>query len=495
MSIADKIRKELQEQLPLWNQPSMAIGVVKDGQVILSEAVGYADIESGKLANDDTLYQIGSCSKAFTAAAAAILVDRGLLEWDKPVHDYMPWIKFKDEYTTMHATTRDMLCHRTGIPRHDAYWIDGPCTRKDMVENLRNMQPCWPFRTTWCYQNTCFVAVGMLIEALSGMTWEEFVKKEIFEPLGMNRSTFYVDAISQDANHATPYEPKDPVDFSGIRPCPFLKSDREDMAAGVGAPYGPAGSIMSTIGDMCKWVQFNLNNGKVGDQQIISEESMKELHKPNMLMDAPLIMACDEIDFPAYGMGWFTETFRGHTMVEHGGNINGFTALVTMVPDQNLGIVNLVNFNNSFNTYATAYSVIDQVLGIEDGNWHVRFRDFVKELLKASPEGIKALNGEQIEGTVPSRSLETYAGTFRNACYGDIVITCADGKLYFEYNKCKSPCKHFHYDTFQIDDVQALFSGMNYTFMTDKFGKVSSLEFGIVLNPAAKDEVFTRVED
>ena len=494
MSIVENIRKELNEQLAIWDQPSMAIGIVKDGEIVLSEAVGYRDLDKKLAADDDTLYQIGSCSKAFTAAAAAILVDRGLLDWDTPVVKYMPWLRFKDEYTTMNATTRDLLCHRTGLPRHDAYWIDGPHTRKEMVENLATMQPCWPFRTTWCYQNTCYVAVGMLIETLSGQTWEEFVQKEIFEPLGMTRSSFYIDYIENDANRAKGYGRPVPTETKGMTFVPYLRSDREDMAAGIGAPIGPAGSIVSTIGDMLKWLQFNLNKGKVGDKQIISEANMNELHKPNMLMDEPLVMPAPEIDFPSYGMGWFVETFRGRTMVEHGGNLNGFTALVTMVPEMNLGMVELVNFDNSFNTYATAYSVIDKYLEVEGGDWHNRWREFVDLILGGNDAGIQALNGEKVEGTKPSRELAAYAGTYRNATYGDIVITCENDQLFFYYNKCTSPCEHFHYDTFQIKNVHALFNGMNFTFGTDKFGKVSELSFGIVLNPAAKDEIFVKVE-
>ena len=181
-------------------------------------------------------------------------------------------------------------------------------------------------------------------------------------------------------------------------------------------------------------------------------------------------------------------------VMEHGGNINGFTALVTMIPDQNLGIVNLVNFDSSFNTYATTYGIIDAVLGVEGGDWDNRFREFVDQILKAQPAGIAQLNGEKIEGTHPSRPLADYAGTYRNACYGDIRITVKDDKLYFDYNKKNSPCTHFHYETFQISDVKALFDGMNFTFTTGKTGKVDSLSFGIVLNPLAKDEVFTRVE-
>ena len=280
MSALDRVKASVEAELKVWDQPSIAVGVIKDGKVELCEGFGYADVESGRKADADTLYQIGSCSKAFTAAAAAVLVDQGKLDWDKPVIEYLPWIRFMDPFTTYHATTRDLLCHRTGLPRHDAYWIDGPCTRRGMVENLRNMQPAWSFRSNWCYQNTCFVAVGMLIEALSGQTWEEFVRENLLEPIGMTRTTFFVDDIAGDPNHAEPYDRVVPTDLTGMTKIPFLKSDREDRAKGIGAPYGPAGSIMSTVRDMLKWVEFNLNDGKVGDKQIISEANMKELHKP-----------------------------------------------------------------------------------------------------------------------------------------------------------------------------------------------------------------------
>ena len=363
-----------------------------------------------------------------------------------------------------------------------------------MAENLRNMEPAWSFRSHWCYQNTCFVAVGVLIEELSGMTWEEFVRKNLLEPIGMSRTTFYVDAIEADANHATPYDRLLPTDTKGCRPIPFLKSDREDMAKGIGAPYGPAGSIMSTVNDMCKWLQFNLNHGKVGDKQIISEANMAELHKANMLMSAPLLYPFPEQDFFSYGMGWFVETYRGHIMVEHGGNINGFSALVTLLPDQELGVVCLTNFNNSFNTYASTYEILDQYLGVEGGDWHNRLRQIIGEVFGSLPEQMKMLNGEPVPGTKPSRALEDYTGTYHNACYGDIVVTRQEDGLHFLYNKQESPLVHFHYDTFQIRDPHALFSDLILTFHTGKQGRIESIQMGVVMDPAAKDEFFIRQE-
>lgn len=494
MEILENIRQSINEELPKWDQPSIAVGIVKDGQVVMAEGFGYANVEKDHKADAETMYQIGSCSKAFTAAAAALLVDQGKLAWDKPVHDYLPWIEFKDPFTTLHATVRDFLCHRTGLPRHDAYWINGPITRRGMAENLKNMEPAWSFRSHWCYQNTCYVTIGILIEEVSGMSWEEFIKENLLKPIGMDRTTFYVDAIKSDANHADPYDRLLPTDTTGYHEIPFLKSDVEDMAQGIGAPYGPAGSIMSTVNDMCKWLNFNLNEGKVGEKQIISKENMKEIHKANMLMSEALLVPLPEEDFYSYGMGWFVETYRGHVMVEHGGNIDGFSSLTTMLPDQKLGVVCLTNFNNSFNTYATTNEILDRYLDVEGGDWNNRYREIIKQVFEETPKQMKEMNGEQLPGTKPSHPLADYAGTYSNSCYGDIVITNEEDGLHFLYNKQESPLAHYHYDTFQITDPHALFADMTLKFNTGRNGKIQNIEFGIALNPEVKDELFMKKE-
>lgn len=492
MSNVELIRKQILEELPKWDQPSIAVGIIKDGEIVLNEGFGMADVSKGLKSNADTMYQIGSCSKAFTAAAVALLVDQGKIGWDVPVKNYMPWIEFKEPFVTENVTVRDLLCHRTGLPRHDAYWIGTPVTREGMVRNLRNMQPCWSFRSEWCYQNTCYVAAGMLVETISGMTWEKFVEENIFKPLGMTRSSFYVEAIEGDENHAAPYARKMPTDMNDYEQVPFLRSVHEDMEKGVGAPYGPAGSIMSTVNDMMKWVAFNLNNGKVGEEQIISEANMKEIHKPQMLLSQPLLVPFPEQDFYSYAMGWFTETYRGHMMVEHGGNINGFSALVTMIPDMNLGIVTLTNFDNSFNTYASTYSIMDTYMNSENGDWHNRWREIIAQVFASAPEQTKMMNGEQIPDTVPSHPLADFVGVYTNPTYGDIPITLEEDGLHFAYGEGASVLEHFHYDVFTIKNPKHLFAGMNLTFRNDRFGKISSLEFDIVLNPAAKPEIFTK---
>ncbi|MBP0968855.1 MAG: serine hydrolase [Oscillospiraceae bacterium] len=487
-----QLREFFENEVKAWDHPSMAVGIIKDGEVFLADGFGYADVEEKRKPDADTIYMIGSCTKAFTAAAAAILVDRGLLEWDRPVHDYIPWLRFMDDYVTLHATTRDMLCHRTGIPRHDASWIYGTRNRRETVENLRNMTPGWSFRSHWCYQNVCLVTVGYLIEVLSGMTWEEFVQKEILDPLGMTRTTFWVDAMRADPNHAEPYRRPEPHTLRGLKRERYLYGGTEDYEKRIGDEIGPAGSICSTVNDMLKWVRFNLDNGKWGDRQIISEANMKEMHSPQMLMD-PLLLPLPETDFYSYGMGWFTETYRGHRMAEHGGNVNGFSTLVTLLPDQNLGSVIFVNNNGARNTYSSSFHIMDQFLGIEGGNWSQRFLDWQKKTQEASAGQMEQMFGKPIEGTSPSQPLENFTGVYHNECYGDITITMEDGHLVLDFHQMVSELEHFHYDSFRLASKDALLYEYVVQFLTSQRGQIDRITTPIALDPAVPWEVFTKV--
>ena len=490
----NQLKEYFENEVKVWDHPSIAVGIVKDGEVVFNEGFGYANVEEKKKADADTLYEIGSCSKSFTAAAAALLVDRGFLEWDRPVHDYIPWLRFKDDYVTLHATVRDMLSHRTGIPRHDISWIGGDKTRKQHVENLKNMNPGWSFRSHWCYQNICFVTVGYLVEALTGQTWEDFVKKEILDPIGMTRTTFWVDAMTADPNHAEPYGRPHPYDNKGLkRHDDFLRGGTEDYEKRIGNEIGPAGSIVSCVNDMLKWVQFNLDNGKVGDKQIISEKNMKEIHSPQMLMD-PLLIPLPETDFYSYGMGWFTETYRGHRMFEHGGNITGFSALMTCLPDQNLASVILINNDHARNTYSGSYHINDQFLGITDGNWSERFQEWQKKTEASGEDRIGAMFGTPEEGTSPSHPLEKYTGVYHNDCYSDITIKLEDGGLVMEYFKWRSGLKHWHYDSFQMISEDSFLYEFVFSFLTNQKGEVDRIQFPIALDPAVPDEIFTRVK-
>ena len=488
-------REKIDRELQAWAMPSIAVGILKDGETVMAEGFGYADVEGRRRPDADTLYQIGSCSKAFTAAAAAILVDQGKLDWDKPAREYMPWLRFKESFMTENVSVRDLLCHRTGLPRYDAYWVGSDCTRRDMVENLRNMDRVCGFRAGWNYQNFCYVAVGMIVEEVSGMSWERFVQEQLLDPIGMTRTMFFLDDMAEHENRSRPYEPENAMDGTGMKQVDHLRFPAEDREKGIGAPYGPAGSIISCISDMLKWVRFQLNKGKVGDKQIISEANMRELHRINMIMERPLLADHPEQDLHGYGMGWFVETHRGHKVIHHGGNVNGYSAHMFFVPDLDLASVTLINFGHARMTWAMMYDTIDEALGIEDGNWHGRMRDMVQKQVQAGQKYLAKLEEDRVADTKPSHPAADYAGTYETAAYGNIVIREENGELWLRYNLLdEGKLEHYHYDSFRVNDKNCEFHLLQVHFKTDPKGKVCGLEVAIG-DSRQKDEFFAKRQE
>lgn len=450
----ERFRQEAQEGLQLWESPSVSVGVVKDGQVVLCEGFGLRDEAGGLPADGQTLYQIGSCSKAFTAALVAILVDQGKLDWDTPIRQYVPEVRFYDEYLTRSATLRDLLSHRTGLPRHEYAWYGTDFTKEQLIHNLRYLEPNQPMRTVFQYNNQCYILAGYIVERLTGKTYEQCLSEYLFEPLGMTRTCAFLDDIEGDANHATPYDRPDPLDvLHGKRAIPFYRMPAEDKAAGIGTPLGPAGSINSCPEDMLKWVQLHLNHGRVGDRQLISEAAMAQLHHPQMLLQTPLDMPMDEAAFHCYGLGWFLESFRGKKLLQHGGNINGFSGFTAFLPEENLGVVAYTNMNGSYLHYALARTVLDHYLGYEDGNWVRRYRDFVAERQKKLPDQMAAFTGKQVPGTHPAHELAEYAGVYRRDGYTPVTVTVEDGRLHLDFIGTRAALTHYHYETFLVEGV------------------------------------------
>jgi len=485
-----------EDALKLYDAASVGIGVIKDGEIVCLKGFGRRDVEAGLPADGQTMYQIGSCTKAFTCLLVGKLVDDGLVEWDVPVRKYVPEVQFMDEYASEHITLRDLLAHRTGLPRHEYSWIGTDFTREELVQHLRVFEPSQELRARMQYCNYGTILAGYIIEKLTGKTWEQYLQEVIFDNLGMTRSSAYLCDIENDPNHAVPYS-HEAGKFSGIEKIDFLRMSVENKAEGIGAPFGPAGSINSTPEDMLKWVQLFLNKGKAGEKQVISEAVMKELIKPQILRHAVLDMPNPETDFITYGMGWFVELFRGHKFCQHGGNVFGFSGFTGFVPDLNLGIVAYTNQDSSFVHFALARTIIDHYLGIEDGNWVQRYYDFLKESFDSMPEGIKSLCGEQVEGTQPSHPLEEYAGTYRRPGYSDMVITLEDGKLVMNFIKTRNELAHYHYDTFRTTKIVGeIPAGLPAVFHTAEIGgKIDAIGLPLVMEEGAPRIVFNKVTE
>jgi len=432
--------EELPAILAAYHIPATTMLVVKEGEVIHQAAVGLRDVEGELPADSKTLFAIGSTSKAFTAVMLGQLVNEGKLNWDDPAVKHIPEFRLSDPLTTMQVTVRDIQCHRTGLPRHDLAWFMSRFEREDLLRRMQYLAPFAPLRGAFCYNNLMWMTAGIIIERITGKSWEQNLQERLFEPLGMKDANSSTDATqANSANFALPYEK---IDGKLVR-IPFHQIDA----------VGPAGSINAHIEDYGKWMLMNLNGGKVGGKELISERSLAEIYAPQMAINEDNILVeslgrFKEFSPLVYTFGWVLQHYRGRKTLMHAGGIDGFTAFIHLLPEEKTGVVVLSNLGGSNIPYGIAFDLLDRAMGWEPLPWTTRMGDYEaerNEKIKAGAEGLKAM---QVQGTNPSHPLEAYVGTFTNNGYGDLHIKVEDGKLNGIYNHIPVTLAHFHYDTF-----------------------------------------------
>ncbi|MDO5137097.1 MAG: serine hydrolase [Oscillospiraceae bacterium] len=481
-----ELKEKVEEYLKKWDCPSVGLGVIYDGEVLFCDGIGLRNREKNLPATGKTLYQIGSCSKAFTSAMCAKLVDEGKLSWDTPIREIAPEVQFYDDFTSQNVTLRDVLSHRTGVPRHEYSWYGNQFNRAELVEHVRYLEPNKPFRTVFQYNNYGYVIAGHLIEKVTGKTFEENIQETFLDPLGMTRTTMFLDDIEADEDHATPYGSPG-ASFSGTKEVPFYRTTVEDKSKGIGAPFAAAGSVDSCAEDMLKWVKFHLGSGedagKFDGKQILSAESFNELHKPSMIIKSRLDMPQDETDFSTYGLAWFVENYRGHKIYHHGGSINGFSAMTFMVPEIKLGVVAYCNMDGCQLHMSICKTVADHFLGLSDANWFERYLEYVRERAEKSKDLTVQLAGEKVEGTNPSHPLESYVGEYKRAGYGPCSVSLENEALVLHFLGVDMALKHYHFDTFvSADIVGEIPPGMPVHFhVAEVGGEVDALLMPLVM--------------
>ncbi|HET8841911.1 MAG TPA: serine hydrolase [Ktedonobacteraceae bacterium] len=467
----DCVRTTMQD----WHVPGIALTIVKDGEVIFSQGFGKRDVEHDLDVTPRTIFPIGSSSKAFTTMALALLADEGKLDWDTPVKEYMPSFKLYDTFATERMTPRDLVCHRSGLPRHDLMWYGSPFTRKEIFDRLRYLEPSKDFRTVWQYQNLMYMTAGYLVEQISGHTWEEFVRLNIFEPLEMSRSIFDTTQAQQTADFSSPYQKKD----GEARLIPFY---------GQQWAVGPAGSIVSCIDDMSKWVQLHLNKGKHKGEQFVSTGQISQMHSPHMVIDEG--SEYEELLASSYALGWFVVPYRGHTLIHHGGNIDGFSTLVSFLPKENIGVVVLTNLDANPLGSILSYNVYDRFLGLEEIPWSKRNKEVFDTVEAAGEKGKEKAASDRVPDTQPSHALDVYAGEYEHPGYGKLIIEQEGEQLQLRYNSFTGPLKHYHYDTFEFA-IERFDLTINVSFSVNPKGEVDGLT--APWEQTVKDIVFKRI--
>ena len=463
----DRFRHIVDSFLVAGKVPAVGVAIVQDGEVILADGFGFADQAKQRKADANTLFAIGSSSKAFTATGVAMLVEAGQIEWDKPVINYLPDFKLMDDFATREMTAVDLLSHQSGLPRHDLMWYGSGFSRQEIYERLRYLPPNKSFRSAWQYQNLMYLTAGILIERTSGQSWEDYTRQHIFQPLGMSNTTFFFESASQNEQVATPYRKQE----ENVIPIPH-----RDIRA-----IGPAGSIYSNAQDMAKWVQFHLSGGKAGGVQLLDQAQINKLHSPHKVIENSLSPISPESSSRSYGLGWFTYRYNDLDIVQHGGNIDGFSALVFLVPGKNLGMVFLTNMNGSALPGVLANTATDLFLDQKPIDWYTRGFTKLGEDKEGKPEAAKP-----VAGTKPSHALADYAGWYEHPGYGKVQIKFNGQQLLGYYNGFEIPFSHWHYDTFR-GKVKEIDTDIDFTFYTGKDGLIEQV--GIPLEAAIEEDM------
>ena len=489
-SLLDGLDEFVAGQLQTWKGVGAAVAVIHKNEVIWQKGYGYRDLESKLEVTPSTLFAIGSSTKAFTAATAAMLVDQDLLKWDMPVKTYMEDFKMFDPVATERLTIRDMLCHRSGLPRHEMVWYNSERTREQLVNALQYLEPNEDFRNKWQYQNLMYMAAGYLTGKLNETTWEKLIQDRLFEPLGMKSSLFSVEEMQLQPDFAVPYMEKD---GENIR-IPYRNIDA----------VGPAGSINSNLEDMIAWLRLQLNQGQHDGHQLISKEQMETLHSPQMPCDSPF--HGPEMPVSTYGLGWFIEPYRGHPLIHHGGAIDGFSSQVAFLPEEEIGIVVLCNTHGSIIPYTVTFNIIDSLLGEEPVDWSGKMATLmsgdepaesavtdVPETLDPATTPVTDTEEKVAEAQVVSldRPVITYAGIYHHAGYGEMSIQLKDDGLQAIFQNIEMPMEYTGNDTFSV--LLVLFGlKVTFTFQVDQENNARSISIPFLMEPGTKPIEFIK---
>jgi CubicO group peptidase (beta-lactamase class C family) len=431
------VDKLVRDAIRFWHVPGAAVAVVRNDEVIYLKGHGFRDAATGQPVTPDTVFPLASCSKSFTTAALAMLVDEGKLGWDDPVRKHVSFFHLADPLADRDVRIRDLLCHRTGVGSHDLLWYRSTLMPEEAVRRVGLLPLDRPFRTAFQYQSTMFTAMGFAVRSASGMPWEEFVRTRLLRPLGMKSTVCTSTAIHGD-DRATGYEPGERGEAVAV---PAYPLDHPDAA----------GSVHSTARDLAAWLRFQLNDGELSGKRLVSAASLGETHRPQMVIPlAPIDRATqpDTVQM-SYGMGWVIQDYRGRRLVSHAGIIDGFRCHLAMAPDDRVGVVILANLHRTRMNQALSNAIIDQLLGLTPKDWNGILAAVVKREAAEADDVLRAREATRHRGTSPSQAA-AYVGVYEHPAFGSVRVTLEDGRLLWTFNAFRAPLEHYQYDTFTL---------------------------------------------
>lgn len=466
------IEKHFNSVLESTKAPGFAVAIVEGDKIIYAKGFGYADYENKIPADANTLFAIGSSTKAFTSALLGILQENEKLSLDDSPLKHVPDLRFHNNEMNSNIIIKDLMRHSTGLPRHDGAWYFFPSHNKDsLVARMQYQEPFTGVRQQWYYNNFAFLLQGVITEKITGESWEKNIEDKFFKPLGMTRSKTMIDGMKNGTNTAFGYRLDDDRNI--------IKMDYYDIAG-----MSPAGSINSSVNDMSKWLMAWINKGKYGDTQIIPEAYLKEAMSSQMVVTGGLPNdELPDVQFANYGYGWFLHSYKGHYMVEHGGNIDGFSASVALYPTDSLGIVVLSNQNGSAVPRLIRNIAADHMLKVNKTEWAKQHKEDLEKALKAMEDTKDVDKSGNVKGTTPSHTKIDYTGIYEHKGYGKFNVELENDSLFATLNGDKIYLNHYHYDTFELldyaegkVDTTQIGNSLKVTFSTNVTGDIDFLK-------------------
>jgi CubicO group peptidase (beta-lactamase class C family) len=458
-----------------WHAAGFAVAVVEKDKVVYAKGFGFKDYEKKIPVTPNTLFAIGSCTKAFTSSMIGLLQKEGKVSLDKPVRNYLPDLKFYNDDMNAHILVRDMMSHRTGLPRHDYSWYGFPTSSRDsLLKRIQYMEPSAGIREKWQYNNFMFFLQGMIAEKITGKKWEDNIRENIFKPLGMNRTVFSVSDLAKSDDASLGY---------GLKKDSILKKlDYYNIDA-----MGPAGSINSSVMEMANWVTTWINGGKFKGKEILPASYVTEAMSSQMVVGAALpTKEKPDVQFATYGFGWMMASYKGHYRVEHGGNIDGFSASTCFFPSDSVGIVVLSNQNGSAVPSIVRNLIADRMLKLPYFDWATDLKRSSDKAKVTAKEAEKTKSSNRKTDTKPSHPMKDYEGLYNHPGYGTLEVMVANDSLFAKVGKDILWLNHYHYDIFEpydkdpadgIDTTDK--SPQRFQFQMNEAGEINTLALGL----------------
>ena len=479
---ADRLKEIILRAMQIFSTPAVSVTVIKNGEIVFSEGFGTRTLGKDEPVDDQTSYAIASMSKSTVSASLAMLHEQKAFDWEDPVSKYLPEFRLYDDFASKEIRVLDLLIHNCGLRSESAgtLWYGSDYSREEIIRRLRFLRPVSSFRSKQAYQNVCFLAAGLVIQAITGQTWDDFVAQNLFIPLNMTRTFPNIASLQSSGigNIATPHAMID----GKLSIIPYRDHDN----------VGPAASVHSTARDLSQYLLMFLNHGSFENRKILSPESIDFLHEPHMLYnqsrEETMIHPRMRATFPTFGLGWRVQDYCGMKSVGHSGGVDGMRGRMEMLPEINSAVVVLSNSEDRRTYYSTLYTALDMLAGFEPIDWIEAWKNDT-EFHKQLPVP------EKIPNTSPSLTLDQYAGIYQDSAYGELSVKQENCRLVLRFSHTPAftaDLEHWHYDTFKIIWRDPYIPKGLVTFLLGSDGKVNAFHLD---QPRLLDVDFSELDD